>query len=141
MDAQPLRQAHRNLNARGDHDLWSYYPKGAKRVAHTGSLLARGVSFKQPSGKAFAATLEGGPRAVFAWLRAESFSIDVTPETLRDTVNTHPRITYSASMWKRLRFNPRAGHQCFQDSDGRRIESAELVYLAPDGCAYFYGGS
>ena len=110
-----LRQAHRNLNAKDQNSLWSYYPKGAKRVAHTGQLTAYGVSFKQPSGKAFRQTLAGGHRAVFAWIRAESFTL--APSAI-------------PSEWEELRFNPKRGHQYFQDSAGQRIDSASAVMLA-----------
>ena len=117
-----LRQAHRNLNAKDQDSLWSYYPKGAKRVAHTGQLTAYGVSFKQPSGKKFEQTLLGGKRAVFAWIRAESFTL--APSAI-------------PSEWEELRFNPKRGHQYFQDSAGQRIDSASAVMLANNGKAYF----
>ena len=117
-----LRQAHRNLNAKDQDSLWSYYPKGAKRVAHTGQLTAYGVSFKQPSGKKFEQTLLGGKRAVFAWIRAESFTL--APSAI-------------PSNWEELRFNPKRGHQYFQDSAGRKIDFASAVMLANNGRAYF----
>ena len=120
-----LRQAHRNLNAKDSRSLWSFYPQGAKRVAHTGELVAYGVTMKQPSGKSFESTLRGGHRAVFAWIRAERFSTENVP---------------ACEGWERLRFNPTAGDEHFQDETGERIDAAAVVVLASDGRAYFKRG-
>lgn len=122
-----LKQAHRNLNAKDPNSLWSYYPQGEKRVRHTSSLVATDVTFKQPSGKKFQVTLNGGKRSVYAWLRAQECWIG--------TSNNGQNI--DRKNCQELTFNPKKGHRYFQDADGNRVDSASIVILADNGKAYF----
>ena len=122
-----LKQAHRNLNAKDSSSLWSYYPQGEKRVRHTSSLFATDVTFKQPSGKKFQVTLNGGKRSVYAWLRAEQCWLGTSTNGQNiDLKNSQELI-----------FNPKKGHRYFQDAAGNRVDSASIVILADNGKAYF----
>ena len=118
-------KAHKNLNARSPDEQWSYYPDGSKTVSRTRSIVLRGnIRCKQPSlkNKRFQITLQGGKRSVYAWIHSD----DAEVGNVLVAENLQP-----------LRFNPKLGHLYFQDNDGNRVDSAALVYLAPDGNAYF----
>lgn len=111
---------HRNLNATNGN-AWSFVVNG--KATQAKCIYAENVIAKQPSGKKFAAIIDGtsNRRAVFAWFKSGNIS-----------PNKETAISANAV---RIRFNPKSGDKFFH-VDGERIDSMRQVWCLANGECY-----
>ena len=115
-------RAHRNLHSLRVPSIppWSYYERSGERVKGAHGLALRGVEPKHPGDTAAAvACRAGGHRAVFAWLKADSFEVG-TPELPEGA--------------RRIRLDGRV-HRTFM-VDGEPMGRRAVCFLMPDGSAW-----
>ena len=118
-------RAHRNLHSLrvkdGSIPPWSYYEgRSGERVQGAEGLTLRGVEPKHPGDTAAAVNCrDGGHRAVFAWLTADSFEVG-TPELPEGA--------------RRIHLDPHV-HRTFM-LDGAPMGRRAVCYLMPDGTAW-----
>ena len=115
-------RAHRNLHSltRPSVAPWSYYTGSGGLVKGADGLTLHNVTPKHPGDtEAAKACRDGGPRAVFAWLKADWVEVG-TPELPEDA--------------RRIRLDPHE-HRTFM-VDGEPMGRSAVVYLMPDGTAW-----
>ena len=117
-------RAHRNLHSLRVKDgsvlPWSYYARSGERVRGAEGLTLFGCEPKHPLDTAAAvACRSGGHRAVFAWLKADSYVVGV------------PELPPGA---RRIHLDPRI-HRTFM-VEGRPMGRSSVCWLMPDGTAW-----
>ena len=115
-------RAHRNLRSTPTNAIlpWSYYARSGERVQGAEGLTLYGVEPKHPGDTAGAVNCRaGGHRSVFAWLKADSFTVG-TPELPEGA--------------RRIRLDGRV-HRTFM-LDGAPMGRRAVCYLMPDGSAW-----
>lgn len=119
-------RAHRNLHSLRVKDgsvlPWSYYSGSGsgERVKGAEGLTLRGVEPKHPGDTSAAVKCRnGGHRAVFAWLKADSYVVGI------------PELPPGA---RRIHLDPRI-HRTFMVED-RPMGRSSVCWLMPDGTAW-----